>query len=227
MRAIGASILVLAYCLANGGAAQVKNSTKEKEPEFKGRTLSQWVEQLKSGGAYERQEAVLALHELGPGAVPALAEALLKEKEVVNVRIWAAWGLRLNGPAAKAAVPQLKAALQDDLYLVSIEAAKALWVISKDKTTIPSVVKFLKSKNAGIRWSAAEHLGWFGPSAKEAVPALLEALKDTGVVEMTDKGKVVGGKRVHRIVEIRSVKTAAGKALKRIDPEAAKKAGVK
>jgi HEAT repeat protein len=52
--------------------------------------------------------------------------------------------------------------------------------------------------------AAARSLGQIGPAAKAAVSALIDALKD----------------------EDKDVRTAAAEALKKIDPEAARKAGV-
>src|SRR5262249_7246673 len=160
----------------------------------------EWIQQLKSGDGVERQGAVLALGKLGPGAVPALAEAL-KDKEIVNVRLWAAWGLRRIGAEAKAAVPQLEAALKDESRLVRFEAAIALWAISKQKSAIPALIDLLKNKDANARWRSAEALERIGPKAKAAVPALLEALKDAGLAQWTGPDGSV---------ELKSVNIAAG-----------------
>jgi HEAT repeat protein len=62
----------------------------------------------------------------------------------------------------------------------------------------------LKDRDERVRQSAAWALGEIGAAAKPAVPALIEALKD----------------------EDRDVQFRAAEALKRIDPEAAHKAGV-
>ena len=63
----------------------------------------------------------------------------------------------------------------------------------------------LKSKEEGLPGKALEALGKIGPAAKEAVPALVEIVKN--------------GKKAMR--------KQAGDALKRIDPKAAAKAGVR
>src|SRR5258708_1808693 len=113
MRHLFVPVVVLTFALASQATAEDKKLGQNKEPEFEGRKLSEWVQQLRSGDVGERQGAVLALGKLGPGAVPALTEAL-KDKDIVNVRLWAAWGLRRIGAKAKAAVPQLEAALKDE-----------------------------------------------------------------------------------------------------------------
>ena len=215
MRCIFAAILIFSLTPISSTNADEEKS-KEKEPEVDGRKLSEWVQQLKTGDIGERQGAVLALGKIGPKGVPALADAL-KDKEVVNVRLWAAWGLRKNGADAKAAVPKLELALKDESYLVRIEVAKALWAIAEHKKAIPALIELLNDKDPNARWGAAESLGWIGPKAKAAVPALQKALDDTGLAGSVNPD----GSR-----KFRAVFVAAGEALKKIDPEAAKKAGV-
>jgi len=70
---------------------------------------------------------------------------------------------------------------------------------------IPALMVALKDKEGDIRRSAAIGLGTLGEQAKDAVPALQAALRDRDA----------------------RVREAAGKALSRIDPAAASKAGVK
>src|SRR3990172_1588173 len=60
-------------------APQVNSSQEEKDPVVDGRSLSEWVKDLQSTDYRERQEAALAIAELGPqakAAVPALIAAL-------------------------------------------------------------------------------------------------------------------------------------------------------
>ena len=70
---------------------------------------------------------------------------------------------------------------------------------------VPALIEALNDKEPDIRRGAAFGLGTFGDQGKEAVPALVARLsdKDTGV------------------------RKAAGTSLKLIDPDAARKAGVK
>ena len=157
----------------------------------------------------------MAFPKLGAAAVPILTEALT-DKDIVNCRIWAAWGLRQIGPEAKSAVPQLEITFKTDVGIVRVEAARALWAVSEHKAVVPYLIGLLKDKDADVRCTAAEDLAWIGPKAKESVPALIEALKDPGQAEF-DHGT---------FKETKSVSAVAGKALKSIDPEAAKKAGV-
>lgn len=67
-----------------------------------------------------------------------------------------------------------------------------------------ALIEALKEKNPVVRWSAAVVLGEIGPAAKVAIVRSAERLKDR------DK----------------HVRREAARALRKIDPEAAKRAGV-
>lgn len=67
---------------------------------------------------------------------------------------------------------------------------------------VPALILALKDKETDIRLSAAIGLGGFGADARDAIPALQTAQRDRDA----------------------RVREAAGKALSRIDPRAAKKA---
>jgi RNA polymerase sigma factor (sigma-70 family) len=187
-----------------------------KEPEADGRTLSEWTQLLLTGDVIERQGAVMALGKIGPEAAPALALAFT-DREIVNVRLWAAWHLGKMGARARGQIPALVAALRDECGLVRIEAARALWNIDRHPTAVPALCAALKDNDASTRYRAAEILGQIGPGAKDAVPALVEALRDTGRAEFTDPSGAT---------EVRPVSRMAGQALKRIDPAAARRHGV-
>jgi HEAT repeat protein len=72
-------------------------------------------------------------------------------------------------------------------------------------TVIPALTDALKDQNAFVRRDAALALGRLGAEAKPAVPALLAARRERE----------------------RSVRKAADEALKKIDPQAAARAGVR
>ncbi len=216
MRHTFVPVLVLAFAIAGRAAAEDKAPAPKDEPVYQGRKIGEWMRLFKDGDVVDRQGAVYAFTQIGgAAAVPPLTEAL-GDKKITNDRLWAAYGLRRIGPAAKAAVPQLELALKDDYGLVRVEAAKALWAISEHKSAIPALIGLLKAKEVETRVGAAEALERIGPKAKAAVPALLEALTDSGVAEYRGPASV----------ERKSVNGAACKALRKIDPEAAKKAGI-
>ncbi|WP_439621411.1 HEAT repeat domain-containing protein [Gemmata sp.] len=217
------------------GAGQDK-----KEPQYNNIKLSAWLEQLKSPDARTRYQAAKAIKEIGPDAkaavpllVPLLKTSTPEEREMVAFAVGAV------GPAAKDAVPALTDLLKDQPSYVKYAAAVALGQIGPDaKAALPALTPLVEGRDdfnrigaAYANWqisgetktamfvllhtiTAVDHhtrgvtinrLGRMGPAAKEAVPALVTALKDAN----------------------KDNQRAAAAALKLIDPEAAKAAGVK
>ena len=156
-----------------------------------------------------RAEAVRALLRAGPQPateVAALVDALHNDLDVV--RFHAASALGDFGPAGRQGVPELiHASLWDDDPAVRLEAAAALWKI--DSTNGPLVLhvltRALDDGNELVCWIAAECLGQMGPAAREAAPALRQALQ--------------------RDFRLSLIKTGVRLALERIDPQAAAGAG--
>lgn len=91
------------------------------------------------------------------------------------------------GPAAKAAVPDLVAALADADEACSTEAAVALAAIGPDAAVaVPGLQKQLADGvPAGSRYTAAYALGRIGPAAKAALPRLLELSKSDDEIMAT------------------------------------------
>ena len=91
-----------------------------KEPVSDGRTLSQWVTELKTGVAPQtRTAAAYEISGMGPAAapaVPALIEAL--DDPAASVRFPVIVALGEIGPAAKAAVPKLKKMMDEEVKQV-------------------------------------------------------------------------------------------------------------
>jgi HEAT repeat protein len=168
--------------------------------------------------------------------VAALRAAL--EDADADIRKEAAIGLGGFGPAAKAAIPELRAAAKDHDGPARIAALRALWKIegdkeavlpalradsqskdgrtrvgaawgvwevSQDPAVLPVLVAGLRDQETGVCWDAVEALTVIGPAAKGIVPDLLALMQ----------------KRTE------AASFFAGEALKIIDAEAAKKAGVR
>jgi HEAT repeat protein len=137
------------------------------------------VKQLKGDDAEGRRAAAKALGEAGPeakAAVPQLAAAL-KDPDLY-VRRFAAQALGDIGPNARAAIPALNAVLKEgkDRREVLGAAATALGKIGVSVTQLAATVKDA-NQDPAVRRKAAEALGAMGERARDAVPALLEALK--------------------------------------------------
>jgi HEAT repeat protein len=163
---------------------------------------------LNDGDDGVRAEAVRALLRAGPEPatqVGALVDSL--DSGVDVVRFHTAIALGDLGPAGRPAVPGLiRAALWDEDPAVRVEAAMALWKIDrKGPLVIPALVGALDDSNELICWIAAEYLGQMGPAAREAVPALRQAL--------------------HRDFKLSLIKTGLMLALERIDLQATVGAG--
>jgi HEAT repeat protein len=160
---------------------------------------------LKDDDESVRTHAAHALLQIGPqpaSEVAGLIDSLQDDVEVV--RFHAGIALGDLGYAAQPSVPALiHTALWDQDPAVRVEAAMALWKIDRNKgpLVIPALIKALADNNELICWIAADYLGQLGSEARQAIPALRQALR-----------------RPYRIALIRK---GVALALERIDPQAA------
>ena len=111
--------------------------------------------------------------------VPALVKTLEDSEWIV--RSYAAKALGDFGVEAQKAAPNLMKALKDPEGHVRVSSAEALWRIhGKAEPSLNVLIACLKIKREHdyVPDAAAQVLGKMGPSAKDAVPALKEALAD-------------------------------------------------
>jgi HEAT repeat protein len=159
---------------------------------------------LHDGDEGVRAEAVHALLRAGlqPATqVGALVDALHSEVDVVRFHAAIALG-DLDSAGRPAVAALIHTSLWDDDPAVRVEAAMALWKIDRKLPLVLHVlVKALEDVNELICWIAAERLGQLGSAAREAVPALRQALQ--------------------RDFRVSLIKTAVVLALERIDSQAA------
>jgi HEAT repeat protein len=90
--------------------------TASKEPVADGRTLSEWVADLKAPAPQTRNAAAYEISGMGPAAaaaVPALIVALDDSEAAVRFPVTVA--LAEIGPAAKDAVPRLKKMMAEEI----------------------------------------------------------------------------------------------------------------
>jgi HEAT repeat protein len=107
---------------------------------------------------------------------------------------------------AKEATPQLIEKLKASDAATRLKAVRTLPErTAEPELVVPALISALQDDDADVRRSAATGLGTFGEQAREAVPSLQACMRD----------------REYR------VRKAAGQSLKRIDPAAATKAGVR
>jgi HEAT repeat protein len=158
---------------------------------------------LEDDDAFIRTQAARALLQVGPepdSEVAGLSDSLRNELAVL--RFHAAVALGNLGRKARLAVPALiHTALWDEDLAVRVEAAVSLWKIERSgPLAIPVLIEALEADNEMICWMAADALGQIGPEAREAVPALRQAL--------------------HRDFKVSLIKKGVLLALERIDPQA-------
>jgi HEAT repeat protein len=143
----------------------------------------------------------------GKGAVPEVIGLL--EHSSNEVRWCALYSLSCMGPGAKSATDAICKLLQDKDERVCALAVRTLVdVEAAPDRVIPLLVESLKSNSDSVRYAAAESLGEFGPKAHAAVPLLVKVYNANDIM--------IGGS--HWVV---------GEAIKRIDPEDARKLGIK
>jgi HEAT repeat protein len=97
-----------------------------------------------------------------------------------QVRDLAAIALRMMGPKAVAAVPELIRALNDPVDFVRAPVADALGAIGPGaQAAVPALAeRLLLQHEAGfVLTSVAYALGDIGPAAKDALPALRQVLE--------------------------------------------------
>jgi HEAT repeat protein len=133
------------------------------------------------------------------GTVKALIKGLVKtlkdwgsDSSQIAVRREVAKALGQQGPAAKGAIAALvKTAKKDGDLHVREEAIRALGRIGRH--AVPDLIKLLKKDSHELtRAEAATALGEIGKDAREAVPALVEALHDPDDIVRLVVARAVG-----------------------------------
>jgi HEAT repeat protein len=139
-------------------------------------------------------------------SVPALIDALRAGAMKRSLREGAAGALGCFGPEARPALPALRTALHDeDPSLRSIALSSLSEIDPDSEETQASLVAALRDESEMVRESTVRLCGSLGPRAQVAMPTLLLLLKDEKEEE---------------------IRYFVKSALKKIDPEGAKRAGV-
>jgi HEAT repeat protein len=124
---------------------------------------------------YVRRNAIWALGKIGPPAASAIAvlcQALRDEDP--RSASGAAQSLGCLGELGAPAISALTEAMRGTNVVLCRLAAKALSEIGRP--AIPTLVQHLRHHDPFVRGEAAVALGWMGPRAEKAVPALVEML---------------------------------------------------
>ena len=130
------SLGVMLLLLTTASYGQTKTD-KPQEPVSDGRTLSEWIADLKALAPQSRNAAAYEIASMGPAAaaaVPALIEALDDPSAAVRFPVTIA--LLEIGPAAKAAVPRLVVMVDEEINdEIAASARRALRHI--DPASVP------------------------------------------------------------------------------------------
>ena len=192
---------------------------------YAGQSLSHWQEQLdgRDAGASNKAYAIVnaqvvpqlidtMFHDTNDSKTRLGAVGFLNDLPGIQIDYMEAFGRRCAaarslgelGPAGKAAVPSLIAAVKGSDVGLHEAAIRALGRIHSDPdVVIPLLIPYLT--NDDLIDEAASALGNYGTLAKVAVPQIIPLLN----------------------AKDNDARVAARVALKKIDPEAAAKAGVK
>ncbi len=164
---------------------------------------------LRDKDPYVRACAVTALQGLGHLAPATAVPALLDQVTSPEVQCEAVRALAYMGRDAAPAIPVFLKLLSDPDAVVNgsaNEVAQSLAAIGADaRQGVPALVQALRYEDwYSLQVAAAEGLRAYGPAAKDAVSALLEAARSSGT----------------------NLSREARRALLEIDPEAARRAGI-
>jgi HEAT repeat protein len=134
------------------------------------------VQFLSHSDKYVRRNATWGLGKLGQHARSAMASlcAALHDSDP-RTASGAAQALGNLGASAAAAVPALTEAMRGTNVVLCRLAAKALSQIGP--AALPTLLVHLKHHDPFVRGEAAVAVGWIGPAAAAAVPALLEMVR--------------------------------------------------
>lgn len=181
--------------VCHAGTDRVSTTNSSPDPEYHGKPLSYWMENLYRygfGGRQTNNEAEAALLEAGSNAVPLLVSWIAKpEGGGWSAPDYAVEGFEVLGPAAKSAISDLiKLIGQNQNY-----PERALVFVGKDAVTqlADKLVETLSDTNdpyyfTGIRMAVKTSSGYsirdrilgilnqFGTNAEAALPALIQTV---------------------------------------------------
>ena len=125
-----------------------------------------------------RQQAALALKELGPHAAPALAALVVSLRDPdEEVRQYATYALGGIGSAAKSALPALLKAMKDPSSRVREAVVDALPLIApKSPEVVAALIEALKDSDETVQAYAAMSLGKLSAAARPAVALMASML---------------------------------------------------
>ena len=193
-----------------GAAILLVQWRTSRQPVYQGKTVSAWARDLNSPDPLARSNAAVALHAMGPAAVPFLVQCLerresvfkqsyrslapnlplwfrhligqrLKPFDPLNDRLMAVHALTALG--TNAPVEPLVKALGDPERIIASLAAAALGSIGRP--AVPELIRALNDRNSQVRSLACYALSMIGRDAVDAAPALIHRLAAVSYTHLT------------------------------------------
>lgn len=127
--------------VSDGKITKEENNDVIKEPVYKNKTVSEWIEQLKSDDSEKRFAAEDALYEMEAYALPVLVPALKNE----NAQVRSSVAIVLGEISDRETIPELLEALKDTDRKVRCAVAVAVSKFDK-KIILPIITNRLKNE---------------------------------------------------------------------------------
>lgn len=161
-----ASLLFLAGVVP-AHAQEKKSDTGTQITDIGGKTLEQWIKEIGSKDPSKRENAIRTVQFFGPDrayqAIPAILEQLRKHSPSYPIDI----SVRVN------------AAISLGVILGGVKDAEPKHI----KESVLLLKRLLADSQSIVRFRAAQALGRMGKEAKEAIPEIINVVKDTGTWE--------------------------------------------
>lgn len=150
-----------------------------REPVYDGKPLSAWLDEWdryilawdqKSPDRPKHDRALAAIQQIGTNAIPSLLSMAARKDPT--------WKKRLIALAKKQSLIRLKFRPPGEYHSKAANGFGALGAAAQP--AVPVLIGLLRDEEPEVRASAAFCLHRFGPSASNAVPALVEALNKEG-----------------------------------------------
>lgn len=152
----------------------------ERVPDFEGRPLSVWLDELSKVRTAEQSEKIkTAVKSLGPAAVPFLVNRLHYRDSVWKKRYRDFYSSRI-GRWPGWMISRLPAPSSVNADWIRMNAVVALgWLEMAALPAAPDIAAALSDESQSVRFFAAQLLKTLGPSAHETLPVLLFSLQST------------------------------------------------
>ena len=187
-----------------------------REPEYQGKKLGGWLQQIESNQDVETrewQEAAQAVRQIGTNALPYLVMGLkasdpawkieavdwvrqVLNKDLSDQLVWRHRGralltLRILGPIARPGIPEVAALITNTDPHIADAAFVALTEIGAVEC-VPPLAITLTNESTILRPAAAVSLGLLRGRAGDAVPALVTALQNSDTYLRAEAARALG-----------------------------------